>query len=321
MDDQLGHQRVVVRRHVGARAETRVDPHPGAGRRHPPRDAFGVGDELTQRILGVDPHLDRVSLPLDLGLREAQLESGRDADLFLHEIHAGHRLGDRMLHLEAGVDLQKVELAVAEDELDCAGVDVAGRGCGTDRSLAHGAADFRGHGRRRCLFHDLLMAALDRALTLAQVHGMSVGVADDLDLDMARVAHVALQVDRRVAKRRPGRLGGAFDRRRQLPFRLHDFHTDPAPAAGRFEHHRKPDLPRRLQRGRGLDRVAARRDRHTVLRRQPARRELRTKGAHRRSGRTDERDPGRMACLGELGLRREIRIQDGSRPRRSHAPP
>ena len=43
------------------------------------------------------------------------------------------------------------------------------------------------------------MAALDRALALAQVHRVAVAVADDLDLDVPRVADIALEVDRRVA--------------------------------------------------------------------------------------------------------------------------
>jgi len=60
------------------------------------------------------------------------------------------------------------------------------------------------------------MPALDRAFALAQVDGVAVAVADDLDLDMPRLADVALDVDRRIAECRPGRLGAAFDSRRQL---------------------------------------------------------------------------------------------------------
>jgi hypothetical protein len=45
------------------------------------------------------------------------------------------------------------------------------------------------------------MAALDRTLALAQVYCVAVAVADDLDLDVPRLAHVALDVDRRIAER------------------------------------------------------------------------------------------------------------------------
>ena len=38
-----------------------------------------------------------------------------------------HALGDRVLHLEPGVELQEVKLAIADQELDCAGVHVADR--------------------------------------------------------------------------------------------------------------------------------------------------------------------------------------------------
>ena len=101
-----------------------------------------------------------------------------------------------MLDLESRVDLEEIELAVAEDELNRSRVDVAGGARGPDGGFAHRRPDlWRDCGRGR-LFHDLLMAALDRAFALAQVHSVAVAVADDLDLDVARLANVALQVDR-----------------------------------------------------------------------------------------------------------------------------
>src|SRR2546427_544410 len=81
-------------RRPGADSETGA--HPGPSRRDPTRDALGVGDELAQGVFGVDPHLDRVSPPLHVLLCEAQLEPGGDPDLLLHEVDAGHRLGDGM---------------------------------------------------------------------------------------------------------------------------------------------------------------------------------------------------------------------------------
>ncbi len=99
-----------------------------------------------------------------------------------------------MLDLQPGVDLEEVELpGRIDDELDRAGADVADRLAERDRGLAHrGAAPGIERHRRRLLDH-LLVAALDRALALVEVDDVAVGVADDLDLDVARPLDVALE--------------------------------------------------------------------------------------------------------------------------------
>ena len=57
-----------------------------------------------------------------------QLLAGGDADLLAHQVDAGDQFGHRMLDLDAGVDLDEVEVVVLVDqELAGAGVVVAGR--------------------------------------------------------------------------------------------------------------------------------------------------------------------------------------------------
>jgi hypothetical protein len=56
---------------------------------------------------------------------------------------------------------------------------------------------------RRRLLDDLLMPALNRALALDERQHRAVRVAEQLDLDVARAEQPALEVDRRVAERRP----------------------------------------------------------------------------------------------------------------------
>ncbi len=93
-----------------------------------------------------------------------------------------------MLDLEARVHLDEVELAVLVQEL---------RPCRAPRywilrmAAATSLADLlaarrveRGRGR---FFEDLLVAALQRAVALAQMHGIAPAVAEDLDLDVARL--------------------------------------------------------------------------------------------------------------------------------------
>ena len=142
-----------------------------------------------------------MSIPFDVALLEAELEARGDADLLLDEVDAGHGLGDRMLHLQPRIDLEEVEMAVGEDELDRPRVDVPGRPRRADRGVAHGRTDLRGEGRRWRLFHDLLVPALDRALALAKVDCVAVAVADHLDLDVPRLTHETLQVHGGVAER------------------------------------------------------------------------------------------------------------------------
>ena len=110
------------------------------------------------------------------------------------EVDARDQLGDGVLDLEAGVHLEEEELAVLVEELDGAGVDVAARLGDLDRGLAHGLADLVGEVRRRALLDQLLVAALGRAVALADPHAVAVGVGDDLHLDVAGPGEVALDV-------------------------------------------------------------------------------------------------------------------------------
>ena len=103
-------------------------------------------------------------------------------------------LGDRVLDLEPGVHLEEEELAVLEEELDGAGVDVAARLGHLHRRLAHGLADLVGEVGGRALLDELLVAALARAVALAEPHRVAVRVGEDLHLDVAGPGEVALEV-------------------------------------------------------------------------------------------------------------------------------
>ena len=114
-----------------------------------------------------------------------------------------------MLDLDAGVHLHEVEGAVlVEQELDRAGRVVAdGRGQ-LDRGFAHLLAQLGRDGRRRRLLDQLLVAALHGAVALAQVHDVAVLVAEDLDLDVPRVAPgTSRRRPRRCRRRRRPRFG------------------------------------------------------------------------------------------------------------------
>ena len=86
-------------------------------------------------IFGRDAALQRMAVEADVGLRRharfrrADGEAVEDVDLRLDDVDAGDLLGDRVLDLDARIDLDEVELAGVGilQELDRAGADIARR--------------------------------------------------------------------------------------------------------------------------------------------------------------------------------------------------
>ena len=106
-----------------------------------------------------------------------------------------------MLDLDAGVHLHEEVVAVrCEEPFDRPGGAVAGRARGVDRDAADAVAKLGADGRRRRLLDELLVTPLDRAVALAEVDDVAVGVREHLHLDVARVLEVALDVHRRVGE-------------------------------------------------------------------------------------------------------------------------
>lgn len=117
-----------------------------------------------------------------------------------------------MLDLDARVHLHEVEAAIrVEQELDGAGVDIAHAAHRLERGLTHRLARFLvddGTGR---LLNELLVTALNRAIALAEVHGVAMRIGDDLNLHMTRTADEFLEIDLVVAE---GRWPPRYARRR-----------------------------------------------------------------------------------------------------------
>ena len=110
-----------------------------------------------------------------------------------------------MLDLDARVQLEEEEVAVREHELGRAGALVPDRVREGDGGVAHAAAQLGADRRRRRLLEHLLVAALDRALPLAEGDRRSVPVREHLDLHVARPFEVPLEEHGVVAER-----GGRF---------------------------------------------------------------------------------------------------------------
>src|SRR5205823_4753754 len=98
-----------------------VDADPGGQAQ--PLDAPGLREERP-RILGVEPHL--YGMPVGPRVDLERLPA-RDADLLGDEIDAGDELGDRVLDLDAAVQLEEEEVAAVEHELCGARAAIADR--------------------------------------------------------------------------------------------------------------------------------------------------------------------------------------------------
>ncbi|MNQ63948.1 hypothetical protein D3C85_783480 [compost metagenome] len=214
--DQLGQHRVIERGHVRARRHPAVHPH-AIRKRHLGQHARR-GLELAQRVLGIQPHLDRRALRGARHGRIVQRFARGHAQHAFHQVQAGHGFGHGMLDLQARVDLQEVE-AVARrvvDEFHRASRPVVHGLAQLDGGVEQrGARGGRQQGRRG-FFDDLLVAPLHRAIAFAQRQHASRAIAEDLHLDVPRVIHIAFDECAAIAEEVFAHALHAVERHRQL---------------------------------------------------------------------------------------------------------
>ena len=173
-----------------------------------------------------------------------------------------------MLHLQTGVHLKEIEIAVAiDDEFHRPGAGIA-HGLGQSAGLlTHRlAGGFIQEGRRR-LFNHLLVPALDRAFPLVQIDAIAVLVGQHLNFNVARLGDEFLNENPVIAKARRRlvlRRLEALARLLVVPRNPHALAT--APGAG-LDHHRIADLTRDFHRLIGIGDQAhiARNRRHPGL--------------------------------------------------------
>ena len=201
----------------------------------------GRGDEGVG-VLGVDAALEGVAGQDDVLLGEGEGLARGHVDLLLDEVAAAHELGDPVLHLDPGVHLHEVVVAVGvEQELDGARVHVLDGGRGLDRRPPHAAAQLLREDGRGRLLDELLVAALDRALALAQVHDVALAVRHDLDLDVAGAHARTSRCRRRPRRRRPRLRPGRPERRGRARSALRTMRMPrPPPPADAFRITGKP---------------------------------------------------------------------------------
>ena len=240
-DDQLQAHGVVVRRDGVAGVDRRIGAHAGAAGRVVAGDLAERGQEVVLRVLGVDAELQGIAAVLDVFLLDRERQAGGHADLLADDVDAGDFLGDGVLHLHPGVHLHEVHLAIGEQELHGAGVLVA-HGLGrAHRQVADVGALLGGQLRAGGDLDELLVAALDRAVALEQVHGVAEGIGEYLRLDVLRVDDALLEEHFRAAEGLGGLGDDAGEVLLQLLAAVAAADAAAAAAGGGLEHHRVAD--------------------------------------------------------------------------------
>ena len=186
-----------------------------------------------------------MALDCRLLLGEGEGQPRGHPDLLTDQVHTGDHLGDRVLHLDTGVHLNEIEVALrVQDELHCSGPQVAAAPGGGDGRLAHGLPQLTAEGVGGGFLHQLLVLALDGAVPLPQVDHVAPAVGHNLELNVPGVEDQLFHVQGAVAEAGLRlRLGGGKGLG-QLLRGEHPSHA-PAPAAGGgLEHHRIADVLR-----------------------------------------------------------------------------
>lgn len=190
--DDLREHGVVRSRDLGPRLHPAV--HADAAGEFDARQQARAGPVFARGVLGVHPCLDGVAagrsrVPYDIGLAARQSQHPGD------EVDPVDLLGDRMLHLKTGVDLQEVRLLAGGvvHELDGSGRAVVDRRaqvtCRGGKLIAYGGGESGGGS----LFQYFLVAALERAVAVAEGDHTAPAVAEDLHLHMAGLLHQPFQ--------------------------------------------------------------------------------------------------------------------------------
>ena len=304
--DQLGDHRIVEGRDLAALCDAAVDADVGGQLQ--PDDPAGRGQKAVGRILGIKARLDGMTSERDLLLGQRQLVAGGDLKLPGDEIKPGNFLRYRVLDLQPRVHFDEPEAIVAQsaasisDELDGTGADIADRARSFDRRSSHSGAQPLAHSGRRRFFDHLLVAPLQRAVTLAEMDDVAVAIGKDLDLDVARRRNEFFD------QHAPGAEGGGdlTHGTGKLGLEIALVVDPPQPAAaaagGRLDQHRIADRAGTLfQELRILAfAMVAGNDRHAGFFHQRLGAILQPHGADRRRGRADEGEAGLLAGVGEV---------------------
>ena len=319
----LGQQRVVERRHLGAGTQPRVRAQARPVREGDDGQPARRRPEAVVRVLRAEARLDRAAGRREVrgqGVEGRQLAGGQ----FEHpadEVDAVHEFRDPVLHLQPRVDLEERRLLPARvvEELHGAGAAVGDAREQRPRVFVHAPPHGLGQVRRRALLDDFLVPPLQGAVPVPQDRDAAFPIAEGLHLHVPRCGHAALDEQPRVAERAAGEPFHGGEPLREFVRVLAALHADPATAGGTLQHHRVADR-RRLPEG-VLDvreHAAARQEGDAGVRREPPRLVLEAEagevfrpGAHERDAALRER-PGEGRVLAQETVPGVHRLRAGA---------
>src|SRR5262245_3093083 len=137
------------------------------------------------RILGVDAAFDCMAVEFHVALLDRKATAGRNANLLEDQVDIGDHLCYRMFDLDTRIHLDEVELAVFIEKLDGSDAQISNLAHGLRHRLTDRVPRAGVERRRGAFLPDLLVSALQGAVALAKMNGISLAVAKHLDFDMA----------------------------------------------------------------------------------------------------------------------------------------
>ena len=194
------------------------------------------------RVFGIDPAFDGVAAEYQFFLGDRQVATVGDANLFAHQIEARDHFGHRMLDLQPGVHLDKIEFVVLVQKLDRAGAAILHALHRIDADLAHGFTLFGADHRRRRFLEHFLMPALQGTVALAEMDRVATAITEHLEFDMARITEIFLDIDSGIAERGLGLGTGLFHLGFEFGLAVDHFHTATATTGCCLDDHRIADI-------------------------------------------------------------------------------
>ena len=203
--NQLAYHRVVIDGNLVTFVNVAVNAYADAVRLRQLFDDTRRRHEVVLRVFRTDTTFDGMTALEKFFLLQVQHLVIGYTDLFFYQIHAHHFFGDGMLHLQTGVHLQKIEIAVlVHQKLDSSGSRIVHRPGGSHCLFPHLLAEFRSKERRRALLYNLLVATLDRTLAVKQMDYIAMIVTQNLKFYMMGFLHKFFQINRIIPERRHG---------------------------------------------------------------------------------------------------------------------
>ena len=241
----LGEKRVVERRDGGPLAQPGVHPHAFAAGQFDHRDRARRRSEVVVRVFRAEPRFHRAAPGYQRGGQaiERSQFAGRQLDHPAHQVDAVDQLGDTVLDLQPGIDLQEggglARRVVEELDGTCASVVY-----GDEQCLGIGVEPRSQVFRQvRCgaLLDHLLVPTLERTVPVAEDGDVAFAVAECLHLHVPRLVQTAFHEQAGISERR---LREALDGAEALfEFRRirASLRTDTAATRRALQHHRIAD--------------------------------------------------------------------------------